>query len=471
MNRSFKDYVLLKEEKSSEKDWKKEFISLEKGFIPPPKMKPVIEAFLNSSEIKVIDDTSKDVTLPKKSLFLCGGSVRDFLKGKSPHEFHLCTNATPAQTALILHSAGFRFEGGDPGKLKLTFQPRPMKEGAVRSWRVGNADKKGGCYSMIATYKGEEFEICTMMKDPKTSQIASAKEFVDNPNDDANGRDLTINALYIELSKSDGENNKLFDPTQKGWHDVTNGLVRAVGSAEDRFKEDPIRILRAIRFHARFGKGEKMDPDIRRAMDRFKNLEGVSLSEVREEFLKGLLHPDTDAKKYINIYQQAGLFNKLFPNVTIHGEVPPEFSSRKDKPLALAWILQDNDLQTVNSVLSAEAGWNSQDKRAVLFLMALKEFSPDDRPQALNSWKGTGLSKTQIKDWVEMFNITDGRGVKRNRRPVWALHVRTFADNDLPLAGPKEVDQVPDTQKPQALNNLEAEKFKKLLPLNKSPSL
>jgi tRNA nucleotidyltransferase/poly(A) polymerase len=432
-------------------------------------MKPVIEAFLNSGDIKVIDDTSKDVTMPKKSLFLCGGAVRDFLKGKSPKELHLCTNATPAQTALILHSAGFRFEGGQIGKLKITFRPRSVKEGAVRTWKVGNADKKENCFSIIATYKDETFEICTLMKDPKTSEITSAKEFVDNPNDDANTRDLTMNALYIELSKSDGENNKLYDPTQKGWHDTTNGVVRTVGSAEDRFKEDPIRMLRAVRFHARFGKGDKLDPDIRKAMERFKTLTGVSLAKVRDEFLKGLLHPDTDVKRYINIYKASGLFEKLFPKVEIHDEIPPDFTSRKDKPLALAWILQDNPLEVVADALAPsrndeETGWNQQDKRAVLFLLAIKEFTPEARPKAMGAWKGTGLSKSQIKDWVDMFNITDARGVKRNRRPVWALHVRTFADNDLSLAAPKEVEHLPDANQGQALQNLETDKFKKLLP-------
>jgi hypothetical protein len=113
---------------------------------------------------------------------------------------------------------------------------------------------------------------------------------------------------------------------------------------------------------------------------------------------------------------------------------------------------------------------NQQDKRAVLFLLALKEFSPEDRPQCLSAWKGTGLTKSQIKDWVEMFNITDARGVKRNRRPVWALHVRTFADNDLPLAGPKDVEHLPDILRGKALETMEVDKFKKLLPINKELS-
>jgi hypothetical protein len=172
-------------------------------------------------------------------------------------------------------------------------------------------------------------------------------------------------------------------------------------------------------------------------MERFKGLSGVPLSKVRDEFLKGLLHPDTDAKRYINMYQQAGLFNKLFPNIQIHGEVPPEFASRKDKPLALAWLLQDNSIEAVGQALSAnrgdeETGWNSQDKRAVLFLLALKEYTPEALQQAQSAMKGSGLSNSQIRDWVDMFNITDARGVKRNRRPVWASNVRNLSNAEPP---------------------------------------
>ena len=66
--RSFKQYVLLREEgendgggenASGKKDWKKEYVQLEKGFVPPPKLRPVIDAFVDSGDIKIMDDTSK----------------------------------------------------------------------------------------------------------------------------------------------------------------------------------------------------------------------------------------------------------------------------------------------------------------------------------------------------------------------------------------------------------------------------
>ena len=63
--RSFKNFMLIKEEEqNTNKDWRKSYIQLEKGFIPPSKMKPVIDAFLSSGEIKLTNDISKAPTMP-----------------------------------------------------------------------------------------------------------------------------------------------------------------------------------------------------------------------------------------------------------------------------------------------------------------------------------------------------------------------------------------------------------------------
>lgn len=454
MRKSFKEFVLVKESDENtngtiSKDWKKEFVSLEKGFIPPSKMKPIINAFIDSGEIAIMKDTSKDLTMPKKPLFLTGGSVRDFLKGKAVKEFHLATPATPEQIAHILHAAGFKMGEDQSGKegteFKLAFEPKEAQNKDLKKWFVLERDnsKKGSVIAIGAEVDGEVFEIATFRKNAKTSKGSDGADFVDNPIDDANGRDLNINALYIELSKPDGENNKLYDPTGKGWHDAKNGTVRTVGKAEDKFKEDPARILRAVRFHSRFGKGSRLDPDIERALPRFRSLDGVDEKFMTDEFLKGLLHSDSDVKSFVNIFKRTGLIEKLFPNLEISTDIPPQFSARRDKPLAIAWLLKDNPLSDVEEILSPvrrtekgdkNTGWGPQDKKSVMFLLKLLEFSPEQRADMLRQWKGTGLSKDQIRDWVDFFKFTDGQGRVRHRRPTWAKSVIMFADNDKPLA-------------------------------------
>lgn len=451
IKKSFKKFVLVKESEdagvggSLNKDWKKEFVSLEKGFIPPSKMKPIITAFIESDKISIMKDTSKDLTMPKKTLFLTGGAARDFLKGKAIKQFHLATPATPEQIAHILHAAGFKMDEDRSEKqgkdLKLTFEPKPAKPKDVKKWFVLERDnsKNASVVSIGAEVDGEPFEISTFRKNAKTSNGTDGSDFVDNPIDDANGRDLNINAMYLELSKPDGENNKLYDPTGKGWHDVKTNTVRTVGKAEEKFKEDPIRILRAVRFHCRFGKGSRLDAEIEKALPRFKSLDGVEDGKITEEFLKGLLHSDTDVKCYINIFKRTGLLEKLFPDVEVNTEIPPQFAARRDKPLALAWLLKDNPLESVEQILSPmrgekSTGWSPQDKKSVLFLLKMQEFTPEQRADMFKQWKGSGLSKDQIRDWVDMFKFTDGQGRVRHRRPTWAKSVGLFADHDKPLA-------------------------------------
>lgn len=524
--KSFKDFMLVKEAVGASKgddpnkggkrdgqgepkkeNWRKELAStkLPKGFIPPPAMRPVIEAFLKSSKIIVHDDTTKPTTMAKKSVFLVGGPVRDFLKGKTINDFDLATNATPQQVGQILGGHGFKHVG--PGKasdssqtaMKYdTFQSELGLSGTkadheARQIRGRDHSTHGGAtrggFEPLVRYVGEEkpkamevdwdddselrwkitgydsskeqkpfvitaivgrgdnaelFEIATFRKDAKVTDGAAEVDFVDDPREDASRRDLTINAMYIELTKSNAENKTLFDPTGKGLADLGGPgeawKVRTVGKAKDRFEEDPLRILRAIRFHCRGGSSQSpgaLDKEIKEAIPNFLNmgnrLRGVD--RIKGEFDKGLKHPDTDMKCYISTLKSTKLLNVLFPDVVFDppNGIPVEFSSEKDRILQIAWILQHNPIEKVKEVLSVsrmaggvgdnplgpkQTGWESHDARAVVFLLRLKEFTPDQVGEMLRNQKGTGLSKGQIEKWVSMFDKV------RSRTDIKTPHIK-----------------------------------------------
>jgi len=461
--KSFKDYLVLKEaEEKAEgkKDWRKEFITLEKGFNPKlhaANLAPIIQAFQDSPKISLTKDTTKDVTMPKKSLFLVGGAVRDFLKGKTPKDFDLATNATPAQIARILHEADFKAptkgesnkldydRSGKGGEFELGFKPEPAKPGDKKLWMLTGRDssKSRKPFVITAVVDGQEFEIATFRRDAKVSEGQAIVDFVDNPAEDAARRDLTINAMYIELTNPEGENKKLFDPTKKGWHDITHGIVQTVGKARDRFEEDNIRTMRAIRFHCRFGSGWKMHEDIEDAIPEFRQLEGVALERVRDEFLKGLIHPDIDPRCYLSIYKRTGLMNKVFPNVNVNLQVPAKLRDKKDKILSLAWILQDNPVTKVEEVLSTKrgetpTGWPTKERDAVIYLLNLKYFDPDMLPTYLKKKKTAGLSPKQIRDWVDLFSVTKEGKVKSLHGPKWARSIRKLSEFE---PDPKELIQ------------------------------
>lgn len=395
----FKQFVLLKEAGTTT-DWRSEALTtqLDKGFIPPPKMRPIIKAFLNSDKIVLQKDTGpKSVTMPKKSLYLVGGPVRDFIKGKSIKDYDLATNATPEQIALILSNAGFKRAGdrsgktGTPLSLPEVFwndesdKPTKVQDASgddSRVWFIkgrDNSDERKP-FVISAVVDGEEFEIATFRKDAKVTDGAAAVDFVDNPKHDADRRDLTYNALYIELTKPDAENKTLIDPTRQGMTDLEQGRTRTVGKAEDRFNEDPLRIMRAIRFHCRFSQNQELDKDILKALPKFMNLaERVALERIRDEFLKGLLHPDIDPRCYLSIYKKTGLLNVIFPGLVFDppNGVPTEFTDKQDKALSLAWLLQHNPVDKVTQALAPErtvgdaskpTGWQVEERKAVVFL-------------------------------------------------------------------------------------------------------
>ena len=453
--KSFKEFIAnrsnLIKEADDNKDWKKQFIKIEKGFVPPSKLKPIIDAFLNSSSIKIMDDVSKEINMPKKSLYLTGGAVRDYLRNKTPKNYNLCTNATPEQVGMILSEAGFKKDS--EGK---------------KTWSEGSRDKNK-VTSIMADVDGEKFEIETLRK--------KDGEFTDSIIEDSERRDLTINSMYIELSKSDGENSKLYDPTQNGWYDITNGNIKSSGDVESKFKEDKIRMFRAIRFYCQFGKA-KMDDKVKDAIKKLRNeASKIPLSKIRDEFLLGLTDPDIDPKKYLKAYNSAKLIEKVFPKVGLNFnfDVPADFSNKKDKILALAWILQDNSIEDVKEVLSGirkiknkeeNTGWSNQEKSSVIYLLKLKEFDVNDLDDLIQERKGTGLSEEQIKNWVDMFNIEG-----KSSRPQWAKLVKSFAEfspdySQLTKWDSDEVEETNPVMRSHIIKNINKNKLKDMFDKN-----
>lgn len=162
----------------------------------------------------------KIVSLFKEKGFeirLVGGVVRDFLMGHEPKDVDLCTDATPTEMMSIK----------GPG---IKILPTGLEHGTVTFY-----------------INGEEFEITTLRVDVNTDGRHADVEFVRNFKEDAARRDLTINAMSMDF------NGTLYDYFG-GQEDLKNGVVRFVGDADKRIKEDYLRILRYFRFVARFSK-------------------------------------------------------------------------------------------------------------------------------------------------------------------------------------------------------------------------
>lgn len=147
--------------------------------------------------------------------YVVGGCVRDSIMEKTPHDWDICTSATPEVVkSLFSHTTDYG-----------------MKHGTITVF----ADKEG--YE-ITTFRAET--------DYSDHRHPDTVEFVADLKSDLSRRDFTINALAYN------NESQLIDMFN-GLDDIRNQMIRCVGNADERFKEDALRILRALRFAATLG--------------------------------------------------------------------------------------------------------------------------------------------------------------------------------------------------------------------------
>ncbi|MFC1849628.1 polynucleotide adenylyltransferase PcnB [candidate division CSSED10-310 bacterium] len=211
--------------------------------------------------------------------YLVGGSVRDLLLGRKPKDFDVATNARPYKIKKLFRNAfliGRRFR---LAHIKFKFQ----------TIEVSTFRKQGPPHPSIS--KGE--------------RVRSENTY-GSPGEDAFRRDFTINALFYNIA-----NFTVLDYTG-GYHDLQKGLVRAIGEPEQRFREDPVRMLRAVRVAARLGFGiesttyqalQNLHPEIMKA----------SSPRLLEELL--VLYKMGSSHRSFAILHQTGLLKSLFPEI------------------------------------------------------------------------------------------------------------------------------------------------------------
>eukprot|EP00730_Choanoeca_flexa_P000763 TRINITY_DN10327_c0_g1_i4.p1 TRINITY_DN10327_c0_g1~~TRINITY_DN10327_c0_g1_i4.p1 ORF type:complete len:450 (+),score=78.78 TRINITY_DN10327_c0_g1_i4:73-1422(+) len=182
---------------------------------------------------------------------LAGGAVRDLLRGLSPKDLDLATTATPQQSLELLQQQGIRVvETG-------------LQHGTV-----------------TAVIEGEPFEITTLRIDTATDGRRAKVEFTNNWELDAERRDLTVNAMFMDLSGC------IYDYFNGRQH-LQEQRIEFVGNPNYRIKEDYLRILRYFRFHGRICHSNEHQPSQLEAIrTHAAGLEGVSGERIWSEIGK-----------------------------------------------------------------------------------------------------------------------------------------------------------------------------------------
>ena len=456
MIKSFSDYLTLRENNSNEKMVSSEVKLNDDGPYKPfiiddehhPNLKVVTKAFLDSNKVplpgpdgyphKLTTLSSKGEDTPrlkKKQLWLVGGAVRDHLMGKTPKDYDLATDATPDEMRVILRAAGFSETKPQTGKHAdpKRYEKHPEAGNKNKIFYAKGWDRAGREFVMGVRVNGEEFEIATFRKDSKGSdgRTPDRMDFTSSFEEDSSRRDFTINSMGIPLNSADGANAKLVDP-HGGAHHLKTGEVRFVGNPKERLEEDQLRALRYIRFVARFNSSASIPPEYKEAIEEIKELPSVSRERIRDEFIKGLEHPDVNIKKYIKIYKDFGLLHTVFPNMQFQLDNDKDYSDKKDKRLIIAWILRNNDPEQVKSML-ANGTWTNHEINDITHLIKMnnwlskfnnnkEDFFNDFHDVKSNFHQRTSLVPSLIKQWAQM-----------NKMPNHVIH--HFLNHDLNTKG------------------------------------
>lgn len=209
-----------------------------------------------------------------------GGGVRDLMLGREPKDFDVATDATPEQVRRIFRNC--RLIGRRFRLAHVFFGPEIIE---VATFRAGHTESES-----------RRSEDGMLLRDNVYGSLE----------DDAWRRDFTVNSLYYNI-----RDFSIVDYTG-GAEDLKEGLLRLIGDPEERYREDPVRMLRAVRFAAKLGFRIEYDTETP-IFDNGHLLHGVSSARLYDECLKLFL--SGYGLEAFELLRHYGLFAQMFPQI------------------------------------------------------------------------------------------------------------------------------------------------------------
>jgi poly(A) polymerase len=240
--------------------------------------------------------------------YFAGGCVRDLLLAHNPADYDVATDATPRQVMQIFpetYAVGEQF-GVVLVPVDSFDESTPADGSSVRTTR-------------------KAIEVATFRSDVGYSdgRHPDKVRFSKDPREDVERRDFTINGMML-----DPATNEILDFVG-GRDDLKAGIIRAIGDPERRFTEDKLRMLRAVRFAARFD--YQIDPATMAAIQKLApKIRQVSCERIREELTKMLT--EGRARRAFQLLDESRLLAEVLPEIAaMKGvEQPPQFHPEGD---------------------------------------------------------------------------------------------------------------------------------------------
>jgi len=228
--------------------------------------------------------------------YLVGGCVRDLLLGREPKDFDVVTNATPSQLKRMFRNC--RLIGRRFRLAHIHFQDEVIEVATFRS-QAPDEPESGSIEANEAEHPQRNPR---MLKDDEGMILRD--NVYGTPEEDALRRDFTVNALSYNIADF-----SIIDYAD-GLADLNAGIIRTIGDPDVRFQEDPVRMLRAVRFAAQLG--FTIEEKTRRALAAAADtIVRAAPARLYEEMLKLLL--SGEGATCYDLLRQTGLFAALFP--------------------------------------------------------------------------------------------------------------------------------------------------------------
>jgi poly(A) polymerase/tRNA nucleotidyltransferase (CCA-adding enzyme) len=238
--------------------------------------------------------------------YLVGGCVRDLVIGRIPKDWDVTTNATPEQIQGLFPKTVYE---NNFGTVAVVFEDN----GEVSRQEVGG--QAHGSVSHETTYPlGFKLQVSSFIVEITPYRLESAYsdkrhpdavQFAQTLADDIKRRDFTVNALAMD---SKGHITDMFD----GLKDIKDKVIRTVGEPADRFNEDALRMLRAIRFSCQLGfvvSYETLDAILKNS----SNIKLISNERIRDEFIKIVDSPNPAIG--VGFLEKTGLLEYIIPEL------------------------------------------------------------------------------------------------------------------------------------------------------------
>jgi len=284
-------------------------------------------------------------------LYLVGGAVRDALSNVTPKDYDLATDALPDEVKRMLSPV---------------YKMLPIGE----AFGIWLADTPTG-----------EFEIATFREDIGIGRRPDDVKFTDIKSD-VKRRDLTINALFY-----DTETNEIIDLVG-GIEDLENGVVRSVGDPSERFNEDKLRILRALRFAGITG--SELDNQIIASLNRDSSLEGISHERIKDEFQKGI-NKSLSTPYFLTLLDEYDMYDWIFPNLNTNAN----YIQEKDHTINIATLLKENDSIEISKILN-NIRYSDDEIKDILFLISLSYLNENNAYDIKKKQSNTSITNEQI---------------------------------------------------------------------------